>query len=57
MNSCNCSNYSKEKIKQIKSKDNLENIKNNYFFQRIFDCIKKINFLKLLKSIKKSKIS
>ena len=49
MNSDNCSNYSKEKIKQIKSKDNLENIKSNYFLQRIFDCIKKNKFLEIIK--------
>ena len=55
MNSDCTSNILKEKIKQIKSIDYLENIKSNYFLQRIFNTLKRNKLLEIIKHNKKLK--
>ena len=49
MNSCNISNNKKEELKQMKSKDKFENLKSNYFLQKIFDNLKKKKSLEIIK--------
>ena len=39
----------KEKLKQIKSKDIFENLKSNYFLQKIFDNLKRKKWLEIIK--------
>ena len=49
MNSCNISNNKKEELKQMKSKDKFENLKSNYFLQKIFDNLKRKKSLEIIK--------
>ena len=49
MNSYNKSNNKKEELKQIKSKDKFENLKSNYFLQKIFDNLKRKKSLEIIK--------
>ena len=49
MKFCNISNNKKEELKQMKSKDKFENLKRNYFLQKIFDNLKRKKSLEIIK--------